>query len=128
MKPKIQAWQNQIKSGKARSDGAKILNFIKTTNGCCTMPIIELHTGISYQTISGRISDLLDAGLIYICTTVKSANNRVYSCYSYEPHSGKQQYNAYLRNNEKRKGAKNKFLTFFSDRLSPGAKHEIQKL
>ena len=60
---KEQAWIKGIEDGTFQGDAAKIYNMIKD-NHVMTLPEISLAMDKRFNQFSGRISELLDAGLI----------------------------------------------------------------
>ena len=60
---KEQAWIQGIEDGTFKGDSAKIYNMIKD-NHVMTLPEISLAMDKRFNQFSGRISELLDAGLI----------------------------------------------------------------
>lgn len=61
--PKIAALLEQITSGKMQSDKARILNFIMSYPGHSKV-VIGKHLDLRHQTVTARLSDLEDLGLI----------------------------------------------------------------
>lgn len=61
--PKIAALLEQIASGQMKSDKARILNFVMTFKGQ-NKETIGKHFAIPHQTVTARLSDLEDLGLI----------------------------------------------------------------
>ena len=60
---KQEAWIQGIEDGTFQGDAAKIYNMIKD-NHVMTLPEISLAMDKRFNQFSGRISELLDAGLI----------------------------------------------------------------
>ena len=84
----IAALQKQIDSGNIDTDKAYILSLIQKND--LTIDNLETILTIQYSTITARISDLQDLGLIY----VKHSNNKGrFSVYAYESCMGKQSFN-----------------------------------
>lgn len=63
MKPKIQALLDQIRSGKMQTHKAWILNYIMRNPGATKVQIGK-ELRIPHQTVTARLSDLEDMGLI----------------------------------------------------------------
>lgn len=97
MKPKVKAYLKQIESGQIKTDKARILKYIIDNNGG---NIIHLRSllNIKHQTLTARISDLLDDGIIYVKGTF---NDGKYSKFAYEPDKEKQKENRKKRRYDK---------------------------
>lgn len=84
--PKIEAYLTQLKSGKASSDKAKIVKNL--TDGPKTLEHFVL-SGFKIQTISARLSDLEDEGIVF----KKADNHGGFSWYYLENDISKQELN-----------------------------------
>lgn len=73
----IKALEKQIYSGKMKSDKAYILNEIMKKD--CTIESLQVILTMQYSTITGRISDLSDLGVIYVKHFNKDKRLSVYS-------------------------------------------------
>lgn len=113
MEAKLTALFKQIHSGKMKSDSAKILNYIIESK-MSTMPSIEFKFAMPRQTVSARVSDLEDLGVIKKQGTHETRSG-VYSLYVYESDPVKVVKNAKERelikfNNWLKRGGKFKHL------------------
>lgn len=61
----IKSFLHQINSGKRDSHQMAIYKYIKR-NPKSTIAEMDFHTSISYSTLTARVSDLLDMGIIKI--------------------------------------------------------------
>ncbi len=61
--PKIKALMDQVHSGKLQSDKARILSFIKQHPGQNKV-LIGKYLNLPHQSVTARLSDLEDIGLI----------------------------------------------------------------
>lgn len=59
---KKEAFLKKVEDNSINTDAVKIYRFIKT--GQKTLPMIESYLGKSFNQFTGRITDLLDIGLI----------------------------------------------------------------
>lgn len=66
---RLRAYADQIITGNAKNTGANIYNLIKDTEQGISLKQICKGLSLKHQTASARISDLLDAGLIYVYIT-----------------------------------------------------------
>jgi predicted DNA-binding transcriptional regulator len=66
---KLRAYADQIITGNAKNTGANIYNLIKASERGVSLKGICKGLGLKHQSASARISDLLDAGLIYVYIT-----------------------------------------------------------
>lgn len=115
--PKIKALLAQIESGKIKTDAGKILNFI-IKRGTSNAVHMESLLPMFNKTLSARISDLEDLGLIYKSGTF---NDGKHSSYSYEPDPEKQQANRLKRHLEKFEIWKARGLKDFAQHLPEDA-------
>ena len=81
----IKALEQQIYSGKIDSDKAAILNQIMIND--CTIENLQNILTMQYSTITARLSDLMDLGVI------KCKSYGHYTLYTYEACTGKQALN-----------------------------------
>lgn len=93
--PKIEAYLTQLKSGKASSDKAKIVKTL--TDGPKTLEHFVL-SGFKIQTISARLSDLEDEGIVF----KKADNHGGFSWYYLENDISKQELNRKAKMLEKK--------------------------
>ena len=63
MNTKLKALLKQIESGKMETDVAKILSYV-ITNRYTSRPLIADGLNMKLQTVVGRVSDLLDMGIL----------------------------------------------------------------
>jgi DNA-binding transcriptional ArsR family regulator len=64
MKPKVEALREQFRTGNIRTNNAKVLKFI-IDNKDATVNDLRKGLGMAHQTLTSRLSDLKDMGLIY---------------------------------------------------------------
>ncbi len=83
---KEQAWIKGIEDGTFQGDAAKIYNMIQDSH-VMTLPEISVKLDKSLNQFSGRISELLDAGLIkemkgdkYSLFRITQSNQEKYEC------------------------------------------------
>lgn len=81
MKPKILALMKQIESGQLKSDKARILKFIIDRKGSNIIHMTSI-LGMKHQTLTARLSDLEDLGVIYAHSTL---NNGTHTNFKYQP-------------------------------------------
>jgi hypothetical protein len=93
--PKIEAYLTQLKSGKALSDKCKIIYAL--TDGPKTLEHFVL-SGFKIQTISARLSDLEDEGIVF----KKADNHGGFSWYYLENDISKQELNRKAKMLEKK--------------------------
>lgn len=110
---KIKALMKQIESGKLKTDMSRILHFI-IHEKYSSRPLICDALGISIQTGTARISDLLDMGLIEI-TNIGQKDD--YHIYKYQSDPIRQVDNAYNRRKSKFNQWKKRGLEEFSEFL-----------
>ena len=103
----IKSLEKQIFSGKMNSDKAYIFSHI-IKNDCSIEDLRQTFT-MQYSTITARLSDLLDLGVIYIR---KLDNNGRFSVYSYEADEAKQLVNAKKREDLRFDKTVRKLLSF----------------
>ena len=108
---RIKALLKQIETGKIDTDSAKILNYIKT-NVMTSRPMIEDSLGMSHQTASARVSDLLDMGIIEVVES-----DADYEILKYQPSEHSQIKNARKRKYDKYVKWKKRGVEQFSDFL-----------
>lgn len=84
----------QIKSGKLESDKAYILNHLIKKDS--TIEQLQFVFTMQYSTITARLSELMDTGVVYI--KHRNRNNRL-SLFAYEGRRSKQAVNRKKRNN-----------------------------
>lgn len=62
---KITTFRNQIANGNLTSNRHRVFDYVNRNPGCS---LEELSDGLnlSYHSVSGRLSELMDSGLIYI--------------------------------------------------------------
>ena len=58
-----QTYINHLQNGNIKSATMKILKYVKD-NPKCNLSTIRTETGISHQTVTGSISNMMDLGLI----------------------------------------------------------------
>ena len=101
-------------SGKELSYKLQILNIIKERDGANEYQI-KARLSIKRATIQGRLSDLLDEGLIYVSGVFNDGKN---STYKHQPDPVKQVLYAKNRKYTKFLTKKKSFLKNYSDLMS----------
>lgn len=81
--PKIEALLNQIWSGNLKNNTAKVLAHIIKENGSYVEKMRN-ELNMPHQTLTSRISQLEDMGVIYVANIVRG-EKRNFSFYQYEP-------------------------------------------
>lgn len=74
---KIQAFITQVENGNLKSNRAKVYNHILNHPGS-SLADLAIHLHLSYHSLSGRLSELMDAGLIYINGQTSSSLSKHY--------------------------------------------------
>jgi DNA-binding MarR family transcriptional regulator len=104
MRAKVSALIEQIESGQLKTNNAKILDkFVLNPEGL-TVYDLRIHLGMAHQTLTSRISDLEDMGVIFAYKTVErtvDGKARKYTLYKYSKDSVRQMQNALLRRETK---------------------------
>lgn len=101
----------QIESGKITTDKAKILKFIIDRGGS-NIVHMESLLPMKNQTLTARLSDLEDLGLIYSDGYATSANH---STFKYQPNEAKQELYAANRKAFKFEQWKRRGLEMYGD-------------
>ena len=65
-----QTYIDNLQNGNIKSATMRVLKYIKE-NPKCDLSIIRTETGISHQTVTGCISNLMDVGLVKFVGKVK---------------------------------------------------------
>ena len=125
MKPKIKALIDQIESGKITTTKALILHHIKE-NDFSFISKMEYELRLPNQTLTARISDLEDVGLIYKKGEIKTGN-RTMSRYYFQEDETKQEVLAKVRKQEKFEAAKRRMLTEFSELIHSDLRNALQQ-
>ena len=123
MTPKIKALKAQIESGKIKTDAAKILNFI-IERGESNSVHMESILRIFNKTLSARLSELEDLGLVYKSGTFE---NGAHSIYKYESNEDAQKRLRAKRSFEKFEVWKKRGLERFNKFLTDEAIEALQK-
>ena len=124
MKSKIKAWLNQIESGQFKNDGARVLQYIKK-NPYCTIREISDRLTIMYPTVSGRVSDAMDAGVVEECGHTETGR---FTYLKFQSNPEKQLQNSKARKEEKIRQWINKGINSFADDLPESLKQELEFL
>jgi hypothetical protein len=90
---KIEAFKNQLNSGKMQTNKIKIYNLIKEQPS--TISRLRDITNMPHQTLTGALSGLEELGWVYILDDVE-VNNRSYSLYAAETNLEKAKENALI--------------------------------
>ncbi|NBW11182.1 MAG: MarR family transcriptional regulator [Caulobacteraceae bacterium] len=77
MKPHVETWLINLKNGNIQTKTERVLAYIKNNSGCTIIDIKE-DTGINHQTVTGALSQIMDAGLVERIGE-KHINGNVYS-------------------------------------------------
>ena len=116
MKPKIQSLLKQIKSGNLKNNNARVLSYVGAHDRC-HIDTMRNDLKIAHQTLTSRVSDLEDMGLIYV-EGVTSVKGVCYSLYRYENNPVKRESRAKARKLLKFNAWKKRGLTEFAVLLS----------
>lgn len=95
---KIEAFKDQIDSGKMQTNKIKIYNLIKQEPS--TIAKLREVTGMPHQTLTGALSSLEDMGWIYRTDEVK-VKNRTYTLYAAETNIERAKRNALIVESQK---------------------------
>lgn len=120
MKPKVEALLAQIESGQLKTNNAKTLDYIISKPEGATIQDMRMYLGLKHQTLTSRISDLVDMGLIYAAgvSRLESAGKAVsYTVYRYEPNKDAQKARAYEVKRGKYENLKKRLETDFAEFL-----------
>ena len=79
--PRIQEWLNQIESGKAESDSAKIMHYMSRHKFATNADIMKAF-GVKHQTATARMSTLCQLGILYECG-IRKTGNKSHQLYGY---------------------------------------------
>lgn len=80
---KLEAYEDQLQTGKAGSAEAKVLQYLKK-EGFATIWEIEQATGIARNTITARLNPLQQTGIVYKMGKQKPLGaDRHYTTYAY---------------------------------------------
>jgi hypothetical protein len=130
MKAKIQTLLKQVSSGNFNSQSSKILRYVGS-NDKCTIDMMRKDLKLAHQSLTARISDLEDLGVLYV-EGITSTKGIFYSLYRYENNPVKRKSRAKERAELKfrawKKRGLNEFLEFLKsdeDFLELIAKGEI---
>lgn len=123
MRASIEALLNQINSGKMESDAARILNHIKNYpfSTCSEM---ERKLNMLHQTLSARLTDLLDLGIIEERGNRKTSRSKE-TYFKFQPDPAKQKRNAAQRKAEKFQKWIKKGLGQFGEIINPEVKQSL---
>lgn len=121
--PKIKALLGQIESGKIQTDAAKILEFIIRKGGTSNAVHMESLIPMFNKTLSARLSDLEDLGLVYKSGTF---NDGKFSLYSYEEDEVKRANNRIKRELVKFEIWRKRGLKDFENYLSKETINELK--
>lgn len=110
---KIKSLMAQINSGKIKNDAARILKFI-INHDDATRPMICDMLGMLTQTVTARLADLQDLGIVNV---QEHGFDAEYNIYYYEPNVMGQVKNAYDRRKLKFEQWKRRGVDEFSDFL-----------
>ena len=134
LEPKIIALNNQLKSGKMKTNEAFILEFIRIatekSRGADKLSIESAFESTMVQsTVTSRLSVLEDTGMIFRHGTRKKKNNSSeqyeYTLFWYESNPLKQLLNKQKRHHEKFKRIVERLQHEFPDKMSQGLKNEL---
>lgn len=112
---------DQINSGKLKTDSAIILNFIKGRQDA-TLKNIVSHLMIPIQTVSARLSGLVDKGLIYENGMTRSEKHTIYA---FEPDELIQSNRAWRIRRDKYLKCCKRMLRDFPDLIGLNMEHEL---
>lgn len=131
-KSSIVALKNQIESGKLLSNSAYILQYIKLASEKgrgVDMLSLEGYFDMKQSTITSRVSDLEDKGLIYTSGTRKKINGNgkeySYSLFYYEANEFKQAENRQKRHFMKFEQIVTRLQKEFPELMSKALKIEL---
>ena len=82
-KAQSKTYLDQIESGNVKTKRALILSLLMTGNKMTLEQICE-STGLPEKTAVGRISELMDMGLVYVHSIVESMEKRTVSRFAFE--------------------------------------------
>ncbi|WP_456867558.1 winged helix-turn-helix domain-containing protein [Galbibacter sp. BG1] len=120
----IKSFKRQIESGDRDSDLSKIHKFIEL-NPRSTRLDIEARLGISTQTASARIAELLDTGVLFEEAN-KKFNGHSYSLLSVEKNEDKIEINRIARKKKKFKHWIKQGLYKFKDFIPESTMIELE--
>ena len=73
-KASIETYLNQLNNGKTKKDSARIYRFIKS-NPLCQKDDIIRELKMTHQTVTARLSDLTDKGVVFVKGTYKTVTS-----------------------------------------------------
>lgn len=115
--PKIKALIDQVKSGRLRTDRATVLDILM--HQPFTLSELRSRLAMSHQTVTARLSELEEMGLIY-----KAGTRNGYSIFHHEPDIYRQDIRRKRVNEQKRQrwiktGQKNGWISTQSYQTKP---------
>lgn len=116
----IESLMNQINSGKLKTNTAKILDSIIKNEpvGISTHQLEkEYYDEMKQSTVTSRLSNLTDLGLIYV-SGERKIDETLYSVYKYETNTFLQKQRANLRKEQKLKGILQRVIKEFNGLIS----------
>ena len=78
-KASLKAYLDLLESGKLKGDKQKVFNAINKFPGV-SIPRLKKLTGLSHQTLTARLSDLMDEGVVFVDTNTKESNYSIFYC------------------------------------------------
>jgi predicted transcriptional regulator len=115
-KSSIETYLTQLNSGKYKKDAARVYRFIKRNPNCHKDTIIK-ELKLSHQTVTARLSDLLNSGVVFIKGSTKTITGSL-SLFKVQEDYSLIQENINQRELRRFENWKKQGLTKFSERLS----------
>ena len=123
-KASIETYLIGLNSDKTTTDASRVYRYVKR-NPNCTKNYVIKHLGLSHQTVTARLSDLLDMGVIEIVGTQALISSTV-SLFKIQENMPKIINNAYERRKTKFTNWKKKGLNTFKEMLSPEIINQLE--
>ncbi|WP_336065499.1 hypothetical protein [Mesoflavibacter sp. CH_XMU1404-2] len=125
-KAQLDMFLKRLKTGKNDTQKLQIYNFIKRNPGCTIEDIHFQSVGMKMQTITGRVSELADLGVVKYVGTFTASNDSKLStlCIITDPKKQLQQQSR--RKLRKKKKAIKTLLTSFENQLNANTIQSLQ--
>jgi len=104
MKAKVESLRNQISSGQIKTNNARVIKYL-LDNQIATINTMRKELSMAHQTLTSRVSDLMDLGLLVEDGTTteqnKNGKNVKYTLYKIESNRQQQELRRQARKQEK---------------------------
>ena len=104
MKAKVESLREQFRSGQIKTNNAKVVKYLLDYS-FATINMMRRDLNMAHQTLTSRVSDLMDMGLLYENGTTSEVNQDgravLYTLYGLEKDRHQQEIRRAIRRREK---------------------------